>query len=167
MAGFRFRLEGVLRHRRDIERDRKRELAEALALLATLQEELAGIARQVRQADADLRGTGLAGRLDMAFLAAHRRFVASMHQKAVAVAHRIRAAQARVDQARSAAVEAATERKVIEKLRERKLAAWMESANRQQELAFDEINTRLYLESPAATPGAAGGGSSGHDRGET
>lgn len=164
MAGFRFRLEGVLRHRRDIERDRKRELAEALGRLAALQDELAEIARQVRQADAELRGGGLAGRLDMSFLAAHRRFVASMHQKALAVAQRIRAAQARVDQARSAAVEAATERKVIEKLRERKLVAWTESARRQEAQAFDEINTRLYLESPAADAAGPGGGSQGHER---
>jgi len=170
MPGFRFRLENVLRHRRNIERDRKRDLAEALARLGALQDELADIVRRMRQADADLRAGGLSGRLDMGFLAAHRRFMVSMRQKALGLAQKIRAAQAEVEQARAAVVQAATDRKVMEKLRERKLAAWMERVSAQQDRAYDEIGMRLYWETqhelsggPAASPDASDAAESGGD----
>ena len=97
MPRFTFQLEGVLRHRTNIEHQRKRELAVIQSQMAALDAELRGLDASVRASDEDLRKNRLTGRLDLAFLAAHRRFSVAMHRKAMGIAQKMGAVKVQID----------------------------------------------------------------------
>src|SRR3954469_24885859 len=143
MATFTFQLDPVLQQRKLIEDQRQRELAAVQAEYAELERQLRGMDQEVRSSEADLRSNRLTGRLDLAFLAAHRRFTLAMQRRAVALAQQMAAVRKRVDDARAALAEAAKQRKILEKLRERRQAQWSEETTRKELAALDEISARI------------------------
>lgn len=143
MPGFVFQLEGVLRHRRNVERQCQRQLALAQAQMQELRDQLRGLDLELQDANADLRNNRLVGRLDLSFLAAHRRFVASMQAKGMLLVQKMALIQRQVDEGHAALAAAAKARKVIEKLREKHLERWQSEENRREALEMDEIGTQL------------------------
>ena len=143
MARFVFRLEPVLRQRERAEQEAQRELGHRQAKLVELQNELKKLDESLRRASDDVRDNHLTGRLDMNFLAAHRRFVNTLHRQGSNVVQKIAAAQRAVDEARRLLAEAAKQRKVIEKLREKQLARWKAEQDRKETAATDEIGSQI------------------------
>src|SRR3954463_7307828 len=143
MPRFKFQLEGVLQHRKNIEEEKQRALAAVLAQLQHLKNELTDLDQLSRGALADLREHRLTGALDMSFLAAHRRFTGSVQRKALAIVQKMALVQREIDQARSALAEAAKQRKIIEKLRERQLERWRAQQHRQEAEELDDIGMQL------------------------
>jgi flagellar FliJ protein len=143
MAKFIFPLDGVLRQRKHVEEQRQRELAVVQAELVSLEAELRTMDRTVKESLTDLRTNRLVGQLDMAFLAAHRRYALAMHRKAMALAQKMVAAKTRADSARSALLEAAKQRKIIEKLRENRKVRWADDIARRETAALDEIGAQI------------------------
>jgi len=143
MPAFRFQLEGVLRHRKNIERERQRQLAVFQGQQNQLQSELRRLDQDVQDATAELRGTRLIGQLDMNYLAAHRRFVAAMQRKAMGIVQKMAIVQRDLEQARKALAEAAKQRKIMEKLRERHWQRWLDDLNRKEGEAINEIGMQL------------------------
>jgi len=139
MARFVFKLAGVLKQRLHEERLRQRELAERQAHVAQLQQQLKGLNERVQSASDDVRNNRLVGKLDMPFLAAHRRFLAAMQRGAVEIVQRMAIAQKQVDEARAVLAEAAKQRKIIEKLRERQIKRWRAEQDRRETIELDEI----------------------------
>lgn len=152
MARFVFHLEGVLRQRKQVERDRQRVLAERLAIVARLSAELREMDAQVQRAVEDIRQNRLTGPIDLSFLAAHRRYTQSMQRRAVEQARRIVSAQQSADAARAELAEAARQRKVIEKLKERRFSLWKAEQDRKEMAELDEIGMRLAYDSAVADP---------------
>jgi len=143
MSKFVFQLDGVLRQRKHIEEQRQREMAGIQGELAALEFELRAMDRVVGESTADLRNNRLVGRLDMAFLAAHRRYTLAMQRKATALAQQMIAVKSRLEDARKALLEAAKQRKIIEKLRENRKARWAEDLARRETAALDEIGAQI------------------------
>jgi flagellar FliJ protein len=143
MAQFHFQLQGVLEHRERIEKDRQRDLAAAQAAMVRLNGELQAIDREVQQNTAQVRDHHLVGRLDMAFLAAHRRYMLGMRRKVVGLAQKISSQQQVVAAARDALAEASKQKKILEKLREKRHEQWMEALARREAAALDELTTQL------------------------
>lgn len=146
MPKFVFQLEGVLRHRKTVEEQRQRELGLAQAEMAKMEAELRSMDDAARGVSDDVRTNRLTGMLDMAFLAAHRRYVAAMQRKAMALAQRMAVQQRAVDEARRQLAEAAKQRKIIEKLRERQFERWRSDHARREGAELDEVNMQLALE---------------------
>jgi flagellar FliJ protein len=146
MATFVFRLEAVLRQRKHVEREKQRELAARQKALSQSHDELRELDERVRATSEDVR-RNLVGKLDMSFLTAHRRFMLAAQRQAVAIAQKIAAAQKAVDDARGMLLEAAKQRKIIEKLREKQLARWSEESHRKEMIDQDEINVQRGYES--------------------
>ena len=146
MAQFTFKLDAVLKHRKRLEEDRQRDLAQVTARLVALESELRAMDSTVQQTLADLREKHLVGRLDMHFIAAHRRFMLATQRKAAGLIDRIAAVQREADAARAALAEAAKQRKVIEKLREKQLERWKSDQDRKELAQQDEINVRMGYE---------------------
>lgn len=146
MPKFVFQLEGVLRHRKTLEEQRQRELGVAQTELAKMQGELRSMDEAAKGVSSDVRENRLTGTLDMAFLAAHRRYVLAMQRKALALAQRMAAQQQVVDAARRQFAEAAKQRKIIEKLRERQLERWRREQALKASAELDEVNMQLALE---------------------
>lgn len=143
MARFVFQLEGVLRHRERTEKERQRDLAVAQAEMMRLEGELTGLNQQVRQSTADVRDNHLVGRLDMGYLAAHRRYMLGMRRKALELAQKMAAQQRQVDDARQALAEASKQRKVMEKLKERQQQRWAAAMTLREDRALDELATQM------------------------
>jgi len=143
MAKFVFKLEGVLRQRKHIEQEKQRQLAVKQLQLVELQNTLRQMQQTVQATNDDLRNNRLVGRLDMEFIAAHRRFLTGMQRNALAMAQRIALAQRAVEEARVELAEAAKQRKAIEKLREKQLERWRADLSRRELAELDEIGMQL------------------------
>ena len=123
-----------------------RELGVAQGEMAKMEAELRAIDETARGVSDDVRDNRLTGTLDMAFLGAHRRYVLAMQRKALALAQRMAAQRQVVDAARWQLAEAAKQRKIIEKLREKREAEWKAAQARKEMAALDEIGTRIGYE---------------------
>jgi flagellar protein FliJ len=115
MPRFEFQLEGLLRQRRSIERQRQRELAMIQLEMRQQEEELKQVDGAVQEATRDICDNRLVGALDMNFITAHRRFVAATQRKAMAIVQKMALIQRRLDEVRKSLAEAATRRKVVER----------------------------------------------------
>ena len=146
MARFLFKLEGVLRQRKHVEQEKMRALATCLKYQSDCESELARLQSSVQQSTDDLRKNHLTGVLDMGFLAAHRRFMISMQRQGMAIAQKIAAAQQRVIEARTVLAEAAKQRKVMEKLREKHHERWKSELAAKELRELDEIGVQLAVD---------------------
>ena len=146
MAKFVFRLQAVLRHRKAIEQEKQRDLALAVARFAELEAQLKALESSMRETNEDVRQNRLTGRLDVAFITAHRRFLLGMQRKALELATRMAAAQKDVDAARAALAEAAKQRMVLDKLREKQHARWREELERKELADLDEVGMQLAVQ---------------------
>ncbi len=143
MAKFTFNLEGVLTQREHIERQRQRDLAEAQGVVAKLEQQLKGVEGTQSDALRDLRENRLVGSIDLAFLAAHRRFMLATQKKGMDIVQQIANAQRTVDTARAALIEAAKQRKAIEILRDKRHELWKQEQAKKEMDALDEASMQL------------------------
>ena len=161
MPKFVFQLDAVLRHRKMLEEQRMRELGAAQAEMAQMEAELRAMDETTRTVTSDLRDNRLTGKLDMAFLAAHRRYVLAMQRRAMELAQRMAQQQQVVDAARRALAEAAKQRKIMDKLKERQQERWKTEQSRKESEQLAEVNMQLALgrffdESDEAIAGGGG-----------
>jgi flagellar FliJ protein len=143
MAKFVFQLDGVLRHRENIEHQRKRELAVVQGQMTALDNQLRSLDSSVRASEDDLRNNRLVGKLDLPFLAAHRRYAFAMQRKAMGIAEKMAALQVHVERAKRNLAEASKQRKILEKLREKLYARWREAIERRDVAEMDEIAMQI------------------------
>src|SRR5947209_18464341 len=146
MPKFTFQLQGVLRHREMIEQEKQRAFALAQAERAAAQAEIKRLDETVQQALADLRANHLTGSLDLSFLAAHRRFMLAMQRQGIELMQKLQAAQKKVEAAQIELAEAAKQRKIMEKLRERQQARWNADAERRESAELDEVAMQMTFQ---------------------
>lgn len=143
MAKFKFQLEGVLRQRKQLERQRQRELAIVQAELNQLTAELKALEERTQAANNDLRNNRLTGKLDMSFIAAHRRFMIGVQRQGMSLVQKMALVQKKIDEARLQLFEAAKGRKIIEKLREKQFERWKQEIARRETAELDEVSMQL------------------------
>jgi flagellar protein FliJ len=146
MAKFVFQLEGVLHHRENVERQRQRELALALAERAMVEDQIRRLDEKAKAATADLRANHLIGKIDLLFLAAHRRFMLAVQRQGSMLVARLRGHQKLVDAAQAALSEAMKQKKLLTKLRERQERRWAEGISRKEIADLDEVATQMSYE---------------------
>lgn len=143
MAKFRFNLEGVLKHRKFQEQQKQRSLSIVQGQMTVLKNELQALNDTVQKSTDDLRTNRLVGRLDMGFIAAHRRFLIGVSTKAGEIMQKIARLQVQVEAAQKELAEAAKQRKIIEKLRERQYERWKRELDAKELAALDEVGMQL------------------------
>jgi flagellar FliJ protein len=143
MARFVFSLESVLRHRKHAEQERMRELAVCQAEMTRLQNELKALNDGLQANAAEMKANHLTGPLDVAYLAAHRRYTVAEQRKGHLLVQEMARQQRKVDEAQRQLAEAAKERKVIEKLRERQLERWKNDVARREQAEADEVGAQF------------------------
>lgn len=157
---FTFSLEPVLEHRRRIEEERLRIVASIEQERLRAEDRLRAINARLLQARADLRerfapasGQGGASSVSGGIIAvrsdtsAALRLTVEAQQAAIELAGVLR----RLDRARAALLEAATARKGVERLRERRFEEWKHEQARRENAELDEMAT--IGASRAAEPG--------------
>src|SRR5688500_3772573 len=150
MSKFVFKFDGVLRQREHVEAQRQRELAIIQQEMTGLQIELRALTDAVQASTADLRDNHLTGRIDLNFLAAHRRFTLAMTRKGAALVQQIAGVQKRLDVAQVALAEAAKQRKIIEKLREKSFERWKADLSRNEMMETDESSMQIGYRNSSA-----------------
>jgi len=143
MPTFRFPLEEVLSHRRRLEEQKQRDLAVLQQEMKQAQDVLRDMNQTVQSSVGDLRENHLIGRLDLAFLAAHRRYMLAAQRRGTLMAQKMALLQRQIEEAQKALLEAAKQRKMIEKLRERQRQRWAGEISRKEAVELDEVATRI------------------------
>ena len=143
MAKFSFNLEPVLRHRLLAEQERQRDLAVVQAELTRLQGELKALNDAMRAEAEDMKANRLIGSVDVTYLAAHRRYTAASQRKGMLLVQEMAKQQRKVDEAQKLLAEAAKERKVLEKLKERQRERWAQEVQRKELAELDEAGMQL------------------------
>jgi flagellar FliJ protein len=150
MAQFVFRLQAVLRHRKAVEQEKLRDLAAAMTRLKAVEDELKALEQSMRETSEDVRRNHLTGRLDVAFITAHRRFLLGMQRKALELATKIAAAGRDVEVVQTALAEAAKQRMMLDKLREKQHARWREELERKELAQLDEVGMQISVQNMMA-----------------
>jgi flagellar FliJ protein len=145
MPRFTFQLEAVLRVRKNAEHQKQRELGVVQAKMTALESQLHALDADVKQSNEGMRQNHLLGLLDLNLLAAHRRYLNSTQRRAMELAQQMSQVQQSLDLARAAVAAAARDRKVLEKLREKQLAAWQFDLQRRDAAALDEVFTQMSV----------------------
>jgi flagellar FliJ protein len=149
---FRFSLETVLKVKRQVEEQRQRDLAMVQALRDKTLMQLGSTENMIRdlgtaqQAD---RSHGIDLNAEEWYLARHQ----GLRQSVILLRRDLKIHEAALEAARARAVEAARERRVLEKLEESQLAAWQQKANAEEQSFMDELAQRaeraMRLEAPS------------------
>lgn len=151
MKKFRFSLETVLKVKRQKEELRQRELALVQALRDKTLMHLAANENQVRELTESMsaqRGERVDLNAEAWFLARQR----GLAQAILMLRRDLFVHEEALKVARERAVEAARERRVLEKLEETQLSAWLQKANAEEQSFMDELAQRatraMMLEAP-------------------
>ena len=149
MARFKFRLEALLTHRQQVEKEKQRRVAqvqqEIQAVLRHIQETQSRISAENRT----LGAKELTGRLDMQYIAHEKRFVGALSVRIALALQKLAGLEQTLAAARAELLAAARARKVIEKLREKQYARWRMEQERKEAAVLDEIGTQLALRNGA------------------
>ena len=121
-----------------------REVAQCQQQVMVIENELRQLSESMQTATKDMRANRLTGTLDLSFLAAHRRFTLALQRQGVALAQRLALAQRQLDEARTKLAEAAKERKIVEKLREKQWNRWRSEQDRKELREQDEIGMQIH-----------------------
>jgi flagellar protein FliJ len=149
MAQFRFQLETVLRHRRVVEDQRQRELAQGLRQRMILHDQLRLMQQTITQSKRDL-GTGLTGKVNMDQVASFARYNSQVTQRAQAIVVRLVAVEKQIDAARLRLLEASKARKALELLRDRHMQLWQQEQERLETAILDELAVQGFNRQQAA-----------------
>ncbi|HEY0009942.1 MAG TPA: flagellar export protein FliJ [Tepidisphaeraceae bacterium] len=152
MAQFTFELDGVLRQRKNVEQLAQRQAAIAQRTLTELQDQLRRLDESVKGVTADVRDNHLTGPINVSFITAHRRYIVNMERAVLDLARQIADAQQKVNQAQAILLEAAKQRKGIEKLRERQLERWTASEAKKENQNLDEAGMQIAFTNLTAAP---------------
>ena len=120
------------------------------------QDVLRELDRSLQTSHADMRDNRLVGKIDLGFLAAYRRYVAAVQRRGTLMAQKMVLIQRQIDAAQAALAEAAKQRKIIEKLREKQFDRWKLETARKEAAELDEVSTRLTSWKAAQEIGTVG-----------
>lgn len=150
MPQFKFPLQGVLRHRELTEQAKQRDLSVAMAERVRIEAELNQLSDGLRQANEELRTKHLVGKIDLNFLAAHRRYLMAMQRKEAAGKAVLAEASKREAAARAALTDAAKATATMETLRDHQRGRWAAEQDRREMSAADEVAMQMAAHGRAA-----------------
>lgn len=153
MKKFRFSLETVLKVKRQVEELRQRELAAAQAERDKVIAELAGLENKLRELNAE-QARHRSGTLDLNAEAWFRGSHSATTSSIGSAKRRLTEKEELLDAARVKAVEAARERKVLEKLEEQQRLEHQLKGNREEQGFMDEMAQHTLSTMAYASPSA-------------
>jgi flagellar protein FliJ len=142
---FQFRFETMLKIRQQREDQHKRIVGERLAQIAEIREELSRLEQLTGQGIHSVRAIQQVGRIDLQQVMAQRGWVAHLHKATLEAQARIGALEARLAQERAALAEAAKQRRILEKLKERQEERHRLEEQRVDMQATDDLTTTRFV----------------------
>ena len=142
---FKFRLDTVLKIRKQREDQRKRVVADRLRQIARVREQMASIDRQIRDEMAAIRSAQEPGTIDIQQAMRHRHWLGHLHKTALEAEARLRFLEARLAQERAALAEAMKERRILEKLKDQQWQRYRKEGEKREIVESDEMATVRYV----------------------
>lgn len=141
---FVFPLQTVLELRAIREQQQRRRFAQALAALAGIEQRIAALSQQRRAEQRSLAEDQRTGRGDAASWLARRGWIAQLDRQIAAWQARRQQAAGIVEQQRRLWQQKRNELRALQRLRERRLAAWRKSQQKRTQREHDELAQQLH-----------------------
>jgi len=142
---FEFRLEALLDHRKQIEKEHQRKVADIQQKIQKLLREIQDAEARISTENRTLSSQKLVGKLDMQYISHEKRFVGNLHMKIVFTMQQLAKTEPLLAAARAELLAAARSRKVIEKLREKQFTRWRVEQEHKDAALMDEIGTQAAV----------------------
>jgi flagellar protein FliJ len=145
MARFQFKLEALLTHRRHVEKEKQRRLAQVQQEILDVHRHIQETQNLIQVENQTLGAKELTGRLDLLYIAHEKRFVGALAVRIALALQKLAGLEQTLAGVRAELLAAARARKVIEKLREKQFARWRLEQERKESAETDEIGTQLAV----------------------
>ena len=145
MKKFKFRLETLLKLREQDEDEKKRAVGQLVSEIHEQQREALEMDAQLQQEGGLLKEKYLQGNVDLDWVSHYRGFVTSVQNAINKRIANVTKIQGKLNLARTELAQAARQKKVLEKLKEKKQKRYDAAVRQQELLVSDEMATQLYL----------------------
>lgn len=142
---FTFRFETMLRIRQQREDEHKRIVANRLRAIRELKNHMASLDKQIHEELQAIRVGQQPGTIDMQQVIRHRHWLGCLHKGVLEGQARMRFLEAELVRERAALAEAAKQRRILEKLKERRLEQHRRERDRLEVAAADDLTTVRYV----------------------
>lgn len=143
MPQFIFRYESLLQHRRNLEDQAQRQMAERVRTQMILSDQLRSMQTQITESKRDLGGA-LVGKIDLSRVGEFTRYNADSTVRGRQLVKRLAELEVQVEAARVQLLDATQQRKALELLRERDLKQWKLDRDRRETAELDELASQAY-----------------------
>lgn len=144
MPRFQFRFSSLLKHRRRVEQDRRRELATCLRKQMILQNQLRTMQQSISESKRQAAGL-LVGRVDIDAISRMGAHASHTQLRGQDVVMRLADLEREIRRSRESLMDATRQRKALELLRQRHFEAWRAEQRRKQMQELDDIATGAYV----------------------
>jgi flagellar protein FliJ len=143
MAKFQFRFNTLLKHRRRIEDQRQRTLAQHLRTRMILHDQIREMQDTIRDSKRSM-ADGLIGKVDLTRVGQFARYSGHAAQRARQIVVKLAGLEKQVELARAELLDATKQRKALELLRDKDHAKWRYEQDRKETNELDELATSRY-----------------------
>lgn len=145
MKKFKFRLEALLKLRQQTEDEKKRVVGDLVSEINEQQRQALEMDVQLQREGDILKEQYQQGNVDLDWVSHYRGFVMSTQNAIAQRIEKVAQIQGKLSHARHELADAARQKKILEKLKEKKHKRYDADLQRQELLAGDELATQLYL----------------------
>lgn len=145
MKQFKFRLESLLKLRQQAEDEKKRAVGALLAEIHEQQRQALEMDTQLQKEGDLLKEQHLQGTIDLDWVGHYRSYVTHVQEAINQRIANVMKVQGKLSHARNELAQASKEKKILEKLKEKKQQRFQKQLQRQDVRATDEIAAQLYL----------------------
>ncbi len=145
MKKFKFRLEPVLRMKKQAEDEKKRIVGELQSKINAQQQQALEINRTILQQGAELKKMFQQGKIDTGWITYYQGFVTDMRQEIARKIQSVAETQKELHLARNALAMAAKETKTLEKLKDKQYQKYKEHLEKLEKKEQDEIANQVFL----------------------
>lgn len=142
---FVFRYETLLKIRRQREDHHKRIVAERVRQITQVRDRLASLRGQIGDEEHAIRAGQEPGMVDMQQIIRHRHWLGHLHRSVLESESALRALEGRLAQERAVLAEAVKQRRILEKLKERRLDRHRQDEMRNETAAADDLTTVRFV----------------------
>lgn len=142
---FTFRFETMLRIRKQREDEHKRIVASRLREIGGVQNHMTSLDKQIRDELQAIRFGRRPGTIDMQQIIRHRHWLGCLHKGVLEGQAKMRFLEAELARERADLAEAAKQRRILEKLKERQREQYHGEQDRLEALAADDLTTVRYV----------------------
>ncbi len=145
MKKFVFRLEPVLRIKKQIEDEKKRAVGVLMSEINSQQQQALEINQAIIQQGNVLKGKLQNGEVDTGWITYYQRYVTDMRGEIARKVQKVTDIQKDLQAARKALADAAKETKMLEKLKEKQYKEFLSHIDKLEKKELDEIGGQMYI----------------------